>query len=102
MTCTHAATEVADACIEHCPICQRAEIERLTADNKQFQEANHWHRDQLAASEKDIERLRAALKPIADIPLWRDTYPDAKYDSVALVNPITVGIVLAARASLGH
>jgi hypothetical protein len=31
MTCTHAATEIADACIEHCPICQCAEIARLTA-----------------------------------------------------------------------
>lgn len=29
MNCTHAATEVADACIEDCPICQRAETERL-------------------------------------------------------------------------
>jgi hypothetical protein len=76
MTCIHAATEVADACVEHCPICQRDEIERLTA----YVERLHKDHDELLTqalgveAERDIarqenERLRAAVW--AAIP-WMD------------------------------
>ena|SRR3990167_2608100 len=95
MTCTHAATEVADACIENCPICQRGEIERLDAELAQTNEAH-------GVLVEENGRLRAALKPFAGIPLWRDTYPDAKHDSIGIVTPITVEMILAARVILDH
>lgn len=50
----------------------------------------------------DIERLRSALKPFAEIPLWRDAYPDAHFDAVpeALRGYVTVEQVRSARAAL--
>jgi hypothetical protein len=48
----------------------------------------------------EIERLRAALKPFARIELWRDTYPDAKFDRV-MTCPCVVEQIKAARVALG-
>jgi hypothetical protein len=48
-----------------------------------------------------VERLRAALKPFAAIGLWRDTYPDAKFDRV-MTCPCMVKQIKAARAALGR
>jgi hypothetical protein len=36
----------------------------------------------VAGQDDEIEELRAALKPFAEIPLWRDVYPDAKHDEL--------------------
>ena len=47
-----------------------------------------------------LQELEAALKPLADIPLWRDTYPDAKWDDVFYGGRLTVEHVRAARAAL--
>lgn len=55
----------------------------------------------IARRDAEIERLRAALKPFATIGLWRDTYPDAKYDRV-MTCPCVVEQIKAARVALGH
>ena len=60
MTCTHAATEVADACIEHCPICQRAEIERLRAEIKTARCPGGGYNGQPADEEPTVENCLKA------------------------------------------
>jgi hypothetical protein len=34
----------------------------------------------LVKAEAEVEKLRAALKPLAALKLWRDVYPDAGRD----------------------
>jgi len=50
------------------------------------------------------DELRAALKPFAQLPLWKDTYPDARVDLIIGVGergmPITPDDVRRARAAL--
>ena len=60
-----------------------------------------WPCASIRAAHK-IEQLQAALKPLADIPLWRDTYPDGKYDDTFVSARIAGERVLAARAALEH
>jgi hypothetical protein len=53
----------------------------------------------------EIELLQAALQPFAAIPLWRDTYPDAKHDELAvrqMQGLIQVKHIRAARLVLGQ
>ena len=51
----------------------------------------------------EIKLLRAALAPLAAIPLWRDAYPDASKDqTLQTIGCITVDDVRAARAALGQ
>lgn len=46
-----------------------------------------------------MDRLRSALKPLAAIPLWRDTYPDARLDRLVDEGlPFTAEQVRAARS----
>jgi hypothetical protein len=50
-----------------------------------------------------IEKLKEALKPFAAIPLWRDTYPDARLDSLAayqMMGYVKVADVRAAREAI--
>lgn len=50
---------------------------------------------------EQLVKCREALKPLASIPLWRDTYPDASYNkAMALGTGITVEMVTAARVLL--
>jgi erythromycin esterase-like protein len=63
-----AATEVADACMTDCPICQRAKIERLTAErNALISAATDTVSLMMAADARwrlasaENERLRAAI-----------------------------------------
>lgn len=51
----------------------KAEVERLVAERRAA-ERNYQAAHDL--QNEKIERLRAALKPIAKIHLWRDVYPD--------------------------
>lgn len=51
----------------------------------------------------EVERLRAALKPLAAIALWSDAYPDCKRDHVADYNlgrHFTVEQIKAARKAI--
>jgi len=73
----------------------QATIDQLASHIRNYQ-AGH------DLQEQKIERLRAALEPLADIPLWRDTYPDATIDTtLQAIECITVEHVRAARAALG-
>lgn len=50
----------------------------------------------------EIERLRSALKPLAAIPLWSDSYPDCDSDFIEVDNlhlHFTVEQIKAARAA---
>lgn len=50
-----------------------------------------------------IQELEGALQPLAEIPLWRDTYPDAKDDTLVqrqLQGYVTVASIRTARAAL--
>lgn len=58
----------------------------------------------MVAKEKKLHTenlaLRAALKPFAKIPLWRDFYPDAKHDSIMIHGIVRIEHVRAARVAL--
>lgn len=49
-----------------------------------------------------LERCRKALEPFAEIPLWRDTYPDARSDCLFGEISVLVSVeqVREARATL--
>jgi hypothetical protein len=48
----------------------------------------------------EIEQLRAALRPLAERVLWRDTYPDAGSDHI-VTDSTTVEQVRRARELMG-
>lgn len=52
-----------------------------------------------------IEQLQAALKPFADLALWRDTYPDGPdilSSGTMMTQYITADMVRAARKAINE
>lgn len=86
----------------------QAEIERLRAEldgSKILADLrqNGLNKSQMLLHQaKEIVGLRAALKPFAAIPIWRDAYPDGP-DVISVGSerhPFTIGDVHAARNAL--
>lgn len=77
---------------------------RLREEVGMLRERCEAYKGQVWAGSQEIERLREALKPLAGIDLWRDTYPDAKFNSMPshMDGYLTVDDVLKARAALGN
>ena len=92
-------------------ICERLRHAITTASNDDYREAGadkrkrHVDRiDAMSDAIVEIERLRAALKPLAEIALWRDTYPDAKFNSMPshMDGYLSIEDILKAREALGY
>lgn len=77
---------------------------RACAERDQYLESNVKLAAALRQDRKRIERLKAALQPLAKLPLWRDKYNNGTDDlntGGAVKFYFTVDDVRKARAALG-
>lgn len=72
-----------------------AEIERLT-------ERCEAYKGQVEGGAIVLELQRAALKPLAAVVLWRDSYADAHEDHIISIGNVSVDDVRAAREALNQ
>lgn len=80
-------------------------INRLEADVDRLRTDYNAMRRMALDSDETNDRLRAALKPFADLSLWRDTYPDGPdilSSGSMMTQYISADMVRAARAALAY